>query len=195
MLNFFQQVEHDMGKNREELAAGVKGCSERILSFQGLAKSPSMVQGIGLEDYRKDLERVENRAGRSVATVAGSVQGRKDRLREDFRELHARVNAMHSSSPAMRQWGMDIQLRRKLQLIPMLVQILIMCHLTRIIYLPVVKPWKWALSPKLPKHPHRPLMCVQLPHQQPRPPHALHYFLLLVACKLLLISQPRQRCR
>ena len=98
MLNFFQRPEHDMDKNREELAAGVKGCSERISSFEGLAKSPSMVQGIGLEDHRKDLEAVETRAGRSVATVADSVHGRMDRLREDFRELHAQVNAMHSSS-------------------------------------------------------------------------------------------------
>ena len=98
MLNFFQRVQHDMDKNREELAARVKGFSERILSLEGLAKSPSMVQGIGLENYRNDLKAVENRAGRSVATVADSVDGRMDRLREDFRELHAQVNAMHSSS-------------------------------------------------------------------------------------------------
>ena len=78
MLNFFQRVEHDIDRNREELATGVKGCSERISSFEGLAKSPSMVQGIGLEDYRKDLEAVENRAGRSVATVADSVPQLED---------------------------------------------------------------------------------------------------------------------
>ena len=51
-LNWFQRVEHDMDKSREELAVGVIGCSERILFFEGLAKSPSMVQCIGLEDYR-----------------------------------------------------------------------------------------------------------------------------------------------
>ena len=51
---------------------------------------------------------------------------------------------------AKRQWVMDIQLRRKLWLIPRLVQSLIVCHLTRIIYIPMVKQWKWALSPKLP---------------------------------------------
>ena len=87
-----------MDKSREELAGRVKGCSERISSFEGLAKSPRMVQGIGLEDYRKDLDAVEHRTRRFVATVA--VHSRINRLRQDFRELHARLNAMHSQSPS-----------------------------------------------------------------------------------------------
>ena len=87
-----------MDTSREEVAAGVKGCSERISSFEGLENSPSMVQTMGMEDYRKDFEAVENRAGRSAATVADAVHGQMDRLREDFRELHAQVNAMHSPS-------------------------------------------------------------------------------------------------
>ena len=98
MLNFFQRVEHDIDRNREEVATGVKGCSERISSFEGFVKSPRMVQGIGLEDYRKDLEAVENHAVCSVATVADSVHGRMDRPREGCRELHAEPNAMHSLS-------------------------------------------------------------------------------------------------
>ena len=97
-LNCFQRVEHDMDKSREELAVGVKGCSERISYFEGLAKSPSMVQCIGLKDFSEDLEAVEHRAGCSVAAVVDSVDNRRDHLREDFRELHAQVNAMHSLS-------------------------------------------------------------------------------------------------
>ena len=57
MLNCFQPVEHDMDRGRGELAAGVKGCSECIACFEGVAQFPSMVQGRSLGDYRKDLRR------------------------------------------------------------------------------------------------------------------------------------------